>query len=377
MKRLAHALVSNQAKRARPPPEVVAARRAERKAAKALAKVLDPKTGYYKINKRADDTQRFAMRAAYDGQHFHGWQKLHKDNHSPDSLRTVESVLEMSIRPYLCQKVRFIPSGRTDAKVSAKNQMIQFDISANRLAQMLVQNTSTSTSTSASTATATATTTIPTTMEKPPPANLPADVETQLMHAFNTHLPGDVRILHVARVPSTFNVMKPKWKRYKYVYPTNDLPILSRFLRHSGSFKSTTAETNDSLPPEQLPSLEKMQKAASMLVGTHDFGSYQSSNGRATTVRTVHDCTVDVDGATGEYVLSITSNGFLMHMVRIVAGTVLEVGTDCRTMDEINKSFVTIDRKMTGVKLPGLHLHLDWVEYDTSFANIISSATKE
>ena len=65
--------------------------------------------------------------------------------------------------------------------------------------------------------------------------------------------------------------------------------------------------------------------------------------------------------------LSITSNGFLMHMVRIVAGTLLEVGCGLRTMDEMKISLNNIERKYAGRKLPGKHLTLDWVEYDTSF----------
>lgn len=77
-----------------------------------LTKNIDPATGYRLVKKRSKDCMRYAMRASYDGALFHGWQKLHKDNTHPDALRTVESVLEMSLRPLLRQKIRFIPSGR-------------------------------------------------------------------------------------------------------------------------------------------------------------------------------------------------------------------------------------------------------------------------
>ena len=352
------------AKRPRPPPEVVAARRAERKAAKQLAKSIDPLTGFYKVNKRAEDNQRFSMRAKYNGELFHGWQKLHKDN--AVGLRTVESVLEMSLRPYLYQKVRFIPSGRTDAKVSARNQMIQFDVSATRLANILNKTKPESSISNASSFTSSSST-ISTTKSNLQ-SILPIDVEQRLQEAFNTHLPADIRILQINRVSSSFNVMLPKWKRYHYMFPS-DLSILAKLMRHADP--ASKNDNKDPPPLLQPPSLQAMRNAAAVLIGTHDFGSYQSSHGRKTTTRTVHACDINIDQKTGGYVLSIASNGFLMHMVRIVAGTLLEVGCGLRSMEDMNASLVEIRRKNAGVKLPGSCLTLDWVEYDTRHPSFI------
>jgi tRNA pseudouridine(38-40) synthase len=151
--------------------------------------------------------------------------------------------------------------------------------------------------------------------------------------------------------------MKPKWKRYHYVYPLK-IDVLTNYMRHSHPSASPSI-----LPLPHPPSMEVMNNACELLLGTHDFGSYQSSNGRSTTVRTIHECIVKKDDQ-DQLVLSIASNGFLMHMVRIVAGTIMEVGVGLRTLNDIKKSISDIKRENAGTKLPGKHLYLDWVEYD-------------
>jgi len=425
----------------RPSPEVVAARRAARKAAKLRNKHYDPKTGYRLVQKKAPDCQRFAMRTWYCGEHFHGWQKLHKSNNSPDALRTVEQTLETCLRPYFLQKVKFVPSGRTDAKVNARNQMVQFDVCSRLLVEKLKGSgddgvgggvvggevggrngrngsiTSTTTTTS-STSTSSSSSSVQTSSNsnsnskqsqkqgkddnhKTQGANaslLPVNIESVLQHNFNLLLPEDIRILKVMRVPSTFNVMRPTWKRYHYVYPAS-VDTLTKYMRFSLSATpatttvTTTASkpippttaTGTPVPPVPLvppvlpvppilplphaPSLELMQQACALLLGTHDFGSYQSKNGRSTTVRTLYECTVTRDEETQEYVLSVASNGFLMHMVRIVAGTMMEVGVGLRSLKEMEQSLQSIGRSSAGTKFPGKHLYLDWVEYDSKHAN--------
>ena len=87
-------------------------------------------------------------------------------------------------------------------------------------------------------------------------------------------------------------------------------------------------------------------------------------------MRTIHECTVALNEH-NQYVLSIASNGFLMHMVRIVAGTLMEVGVGLRTLQEIAESLEesNIQRSKAGTKLPGKHLYLDWVEYEQNFVS--------
>ena len=249
--------------------------------------------------------------------------------------------------------------------MSARNQMVQFDVSGDFLAETWskfvgkINNISTTADTTADTTAA------------PPTPVLPS--ERQLRDAFNKHLPSDVKIKNLIRVDMNFNVMKPMWKRYHYVYPA-DKETLAQYARirrsesssvTNSSRESSSSETN---PPILPPSLSAMQSAALYLVGKHDFGSYQSSNGRKTTIRTVHECVVSINDEK-QMVLSITSNGFLMHQVRIVAGTLLEVGCGLRTMNDLKRAFDEINRKKGGRKLPGKHLTLDWVEYEESFAS--------
>ena len=90
------------------------ARRLEKQARRAVA-----------INKRDPSCKRFKMVLSYEGSTFHGWQKQHPPGQAP--LRTVEGVLEEHLRPVVAQRVKFFPSGRTDAGVSASGQVAQFD----------------------------------------------------------------------------------------------------------------------------------------------------------------------------------------------------------------------------------------------------------
>lgn len=92
--------------------------------ARVARKALHRARGAGKIDKRDVNCHRYRMVLSYEGAGFHGWQK---QTNAGVQLRTVEKVLEDQLRPVLAQSLKFWPSGRTDAGVSASGQAAQFD----------------------------------------------------------------------------------------------------------------------------------------------------------------------------------------------------------------------------------------------------------
>jgi tRNA pseudouridine38-40 synthase len=218
------------------------------------------------------------MRLSYEGVDFSGWQKQHPQDKEP--LRTVEEVLEAVLRPALRQKVRFVPSGRTDAKVSAKGQVCEFDA---------VSEDATG---------------LPFFLSGDRAGKL--ELLSAMASNFNLLLPLDVRVLEVSVAPPGFCAMRALSKRYSYTLPA-DPAELEAFCRQ------VLQHTEDR--PMQQPDIATMNQAAAYLLGTHDFASFQSKGGRSTTTRTVTRCSFDCcpDGA---IVMTIVGSGFLLHMVR-------------------------------------------------------------
>lgn len=239
--------------------ELVAQRRIERKAKKkkALASMMANPTTM--PPKALGTPTRYIMRISYFGPNFHGFQK---QNPQPgqEMLRTVESVLLQHGRVFLQQMVKFFPAGRTDSGVTARGQVVAFD------------------------------------------AVTPLGPEA-IKAGMNAMLPADVRVGSVVPALNSkglpfrkFNVMGCKWKRYVY---TIDTCAVSESNLCKWLLDGVTQRRPDVLdPPSETFDVERMQRAASLLEGTHDFKAYQSQGGRENTVRTLFRCRVErfVDG---------------------------------------------------------------------------------
>jgi tRNA pseudouridine38-40 synthase len=105
-----------------------------------------------------------------------------------------------------------------------------------------------------------------------------------------------------------------------------------------------------------------MCDAAKRLIGTHDFAGFAAAgHGRTSTVRTIHDCRVHRD--TPELHVLVEGDGFLYNMVRIIAGTLVEVGRGRFTPDIIDRMLETADRSLGGPTLPARGLSLEWIKY--------------
>ena len=106
-----------------------------------------------------------------------------------------------------------------------------------------------------------------------------------------------------------------------------------------------------------------LQKAASYLEGEHDFKSFCSVHAQVeTTVRTIYRCTVERDDDIIR--IRVTGNGFLYNMVRIIAGTLIEVGSGKRVPEEILDMLEKTDRQSAGPTAPACGLTMIGIEYE-------------
>jgi tRNA pseudouridine38-40 synthase len=247
---------------------------------------------------------RYSLLVAYDGTDFHGWQKQ-------AGLRTVQGDLEQAVQMVVREQCNVVGASRTDAGVHALGQVAAFSADT-RLA----------------------------------PRKLAA--------ALNARLPDDIRVRRAAEVPEGFSPISEaiaKGYRYRMLFGANGTPTRPLFGRR------TTFWTPYALDPVA------MNLAARRLIGTHDFASMtRLHHGRESTVRTVHDCMVTRTGRRRLRV-DICGDGFLHNMVRIIAGTLIEVGRRRMKPDEMERVLGARDRTAAGQTLPPEGLFLMWVKY--------------
>lgn len=265
---------------------------------------------------------RYRLTVAYDGTNFHGWQKqCASDGPAQESLRTVQGVLEQAILDVVRERVSVQGSSRTDAGVHAVGQVAAFSCQ----------------------------------MEMAP---------DRLAPAINSRLPDDAQVRSASIIHEGFSPITDavsKGYRYRIAHgrkgpPPAGLPPL--FSRH------TTFWTPYRLDPV------RMNEAARCLIGEHDFTSFTRKNhGRESPVRTIFDCTVT---ATGRHRcrLDVCGDGFLHNMVRIIAGTLVEVGRGRIDPDALGNILAAADRTAAGPTLPPQGLCLMWVKYE----NVAESA---
>jgi tRNA pseudouridine38-40 synthase len=254
---------------------------------------------------------RYKLTIAYDGTHFHGWQKQHPPNEEP--LRTVQGVMENVVKELLrVEKVHVLGASRTDSGVHARGQVGSFICD-----------------------------------REFDPRKLPM--------ILTSRLPEDVQVLDAEIAPDDFSpITHCTSKGYRYTIAWGRKHGVQRplFDRH---FITWTAHELELAP---------MQEASKFLIGEHDFASFTRKNhGRDSTVREVFSCEVSESGER-EIQIDISGNGFLYNMVRIVAGTLLEVGRGQWPPEKVIEILEAHDRDAAGSTLPPEGLCLEWVKYD-------------
>ncbi len=255
---------------------------------------------------------RYKLIVAYDGTGFHGWQKQHPPDHPP--LRTVQGVLEQAVAETLTEPVNILGASRTDAGVHARAQVAAF----------------------------TATRQIAT---------------ERLAGAINARLPDDLRVRRVTITDAGFSPISDaitKGYRYRIAHACGHGAARPLFDRHF------TYWTHYRLDPD------RMNDAARRLIGQHDFASFtRLHHNRESTVRTIHDCSVTATGRR-RCRLDISGDGFLHNMIRIIAGTLVNVGRGETEPEAIGDILAATDRRSAGPTLPPEGLCLMWVRYRSS-----------
>jgi len=248
--------------------------------------------------------RRYKIEIAYDGSGFHGWQK----QEPPDApaLRTVQGVVEQVLNRVFKQPIVLVGASRTDAGVHARGQVAHFDAAS----------------------------------------RIPLE---RMALAINSRLPDDIEVRKVEVVPPNFDAIR--WAVTKqYTYTIHNSPHRPLGLRHMVYHCWYPLD------------VDRMNDAAHRLLGEHDFEGFSAAgHGRECTVRTIHRCDVTRDGE--RVIITVEGNGFLWNMVRIIAGTLVEVGRGLFGPSRIDEILASTDRQQAGPTLPPNGLCLEWIKH--------------
>ncbi|MCI7262663.1 MAG: tRNA pseudouridine(38-40) synthase TruA, partial [Clostridiaceae bacterium] len=181
------------------------------------------------------------------------------------------------------------------------------------------------------------------------PAGCPVTDPGEIREYLNRYLPEDINILSAQKVPLRFHSRLNAVSK-TYLYRIETAPKKNVFQRKYVYGLG------------QSPDVARMREAAELLVGTHDFRSFCSlKRMKKSTVRTITSIEFHQEGTVLE--LSFTGDGFLYNMVRILTGTLLEVGLGQRTVDSVLAALDGKDRVLAGFMAPSEGLFLKEVRY--------------
>ena len=237
----------------------------------------------------------------YDGKEFNGWQK------QPDKLN-IQGTIEKAIEAITGEQVDLTASGRTDRGVHALGQVANFKTNS----------------------------------------NIPIE---KMAIAINSNLKKSIRILSAEEVDDKFHSrLTCKRKTYRYIINNSEY----------GTAIYRNLETHIPLKLD----VEKMKKAVKFFEGEHDFKAFRASGTSSkSSVRTIYNA--EVKQMPDERIfIELTGNGFLYNMVRIIAGTLVEVGIGKIQPSEIENIIKSKNREMAGKTLSPQGLYLVKVEYE-------------
>ena len=175
----------------------------------------------------------------------------------------------------------------------------------------------------------------------------------KIPQAMNVRLPSEISVRYAAMVDSSFH---PRYdvKSKEYVY-----------LIYNGRYRDPFLEGRAYFLPKELSdeAVASMNAAAQMLIGEHDFSSYMAAGSKVEdTVRNMMSASVERDGDIVR--IRLEANGFLYNMVRIIAGTLLDVGEGRLAPDAVAEITDACDRSLAGATLPAHGLYLNRVNYE-------------
>ena len=245
--------------------------------------------------------KRVRLIVAYDGTNYRGWQV------QPNGI-TIEEVLNKHLSALLGEEIVVTGASRTDSGVHSMGNVAIFDTNT----------------------------------------RMPAE---KISFALNQRLPEDIVVQESKEVPSDWH------PRYQVSRKTYEYRILNRTFRQP-------MRRLDTYFYHYPLDVEKMQKAASYLIGEHDFKSFCAVGAQVkTTVRTIYAC--DVIKENDIITIRVTGNGFLYNMVRIIAGTLIRVGGGDMEPERMPEILDALDRNAAGPTAPAHGLTMIGIEYES------------
>lgn len=243
--------------------------------------------------------QNYKMTIKYDGTRYQGWQR------QTNTDKSIQGRIEAVLTKMCGHNVEIHGSGRTDAGVHAIGQVASFKINTDKTCD-------------------------------------------EIKDYLNLYLPGDIAAVNVCPVDDRFHARLTASEK-TYVYRINNTNISNVFER---KYVYNL--------PEKL-NVEKMREASEYLLGEHDFIGFSSvKKTKKSTVRTIYK----VDITQGEEIkIFITGNGFLYNMVRIISGTLIEIGLGKKEISCIKDVLEYKDRRSAGFTAPAQGLTLYEVKY--------------
>ena len=243
--------------------------------------------------------RRIKLVVAYDGTAYCGFQV---QNNGP----TIEGELNKVLSELFGEEIRVIGASRTDSGVHAYCNVAVFDTEV----------------------------------------RMPAE---KMIYAINQRLPEDIRVQASCEVTTDFHPRHTD-SRKTYEYRIYNTSVQNPMKRHYALWDYHNLN------------VDRMKEAAAYLVGEHDFRSFCSADTQVeSTVRTIYDLTVEQNGE--EITIRVRGNGFLYNMVRIIAGTLLEVGKGKIEPNEMVRILEAKDRQAAGPTAPAHGLTLTQYEF--------------
>ena len=244
--------------------------------------------------------RNFKIVLQYEGTRFQGWQR------QDSTENTIQGKLEAILSKMTGHEVQVDGSGRTDAGEHAYGQVANFHIETNKSA-------------------------------------------AEVMEYMNQFLPEDIRVIKINEASERFHSrLNAVGKTYRYRIWNSVIPTVFE--------RRYVYEVTEKL------NLDEMRRAASSLIGKHDFKAFTSNKrSKKSTVRTIEEIQIEQLGK--EVVLTYSGDGFLYHMVRILTGTLIEVGLGQRSADSMESLLQFGKREDAGMLVPAKGLALMEVRY--------------
>jgi pseudouridylate synthase I len=244
-------------------------------------------------------TRNIKLVIRYDGTHYSGWQ-------FQKNAKTVQECIESALKRITGRKVKLTGAGRTDSGVHAFHQVANFKTNSKH-------------------------------------------APNKIKDALNSSLAEDILVVCAEYVPLKFDAQRSaRSKHYRYTVTT--ARFTDPFMRHFAARYSYPLN------------FALMRRAAKILVGRHDFKSFRSSDGRElNTVRNIKNIKIEKRGDL--VYIDICADGFLYNMVRIISGTLLEIGRGKISVESMREILLKRDRRSAGPTAPSKGLCLMSVEY--------------